>query len=1198
MDPDIESLLVSTCLALGGFEDTSEDINDSTQVYVMGDECLECLKDIKKFIKYYDEPGDNVVLTFLGKMGILEKDLIPIMLLNTPADNSTKERLVLACIELMVPMTWIIDYKALQQMALAEEDVSIVGNLYERVEILRGYKKAFLQRGIVGAVFAVMLKPLEVEYRMRSTRDQAVIRLGLSLFRNLVAIQDTESTVRGTMEQFISSIMQEQLLERFQEENVMALLITLASSAMDVQLTEWNAITLEAFYYIFHGVEPEDLIPSLAGRVQNSQLQELLHKEELQKKSQSTAGRKRHDRFGTTGEVRLQDGSRMVLHQKGALFASFENQLDMIKKPRARQRQKESDEYRKNVSKSGSVMLRNLAMTLLESCFNPFFSSLRRDIEMKREKLKEHHRGQYHFLMGFLLKFQRLHVDYLTRQYNEQRKTSLPSRLQSLEEEYQKKLLECDFDLVATAIETATVFQIIRFMRQEFEPQEKDWQSIRRAMSCLIELLSTLYAMFKSPNEDFRDASDNVQNNLYHEDATLELFLDLAKHYKRQSTKYLNTLVQMIHILLKTLENYSNSKSYMFILKKRAIVKRKKKEAKALEQQEGEQSEGTAVPQDESQASDGTQPTEDPSAQQEQEQDEDMDEESRDLQTHTLKEHQFVFKDFERRFATEQVVHTYCAFLENFDELDETQLHWAAAMFHRIAVNCRNLAVFYKLSTLQLFHQILQSSRDDAKRDIAPFITYLMHQFFKKMQEYPLLIVEVLFPRSRKVCLDINVGREEAEKLENEKNEKNENRRYRLMAMELQVDPSRSEPEQIKIAVMALLDDDKDDLVDWAIEILKDAFAKRQLMAFRSESELAENPELMYSIENVEDILIVPDTPARQKSLRIEPRFRLLLRLLKFTKDEASNDVQYRIPKDLPTDTIAEYQEMIETIVQEEPHQDHEHDYSTLIQRIKTTRKRASGGTGTGRSRMEKEAAVYHSAEYIVDSEEDEGEDYYEAEKELRKRKQVDFTQAEERHRRMEEENAKAKNQRQKAMLMARSGTVRAKALEVAASASGEADQDKEDVGEDEDDDDDDDDDDQDEGDLLLPPRSAINLDSDEDDDDEEKEQVQSMKKSTGDAENDLESDEDEDDGERSRLRTVRRVLVSDSVESDLEDVGQQKNDDHARTEPMSLTQRLANQTGNSNKRRIILDDSENEDEEDTHSRQGSPLKKRMAFEE
>jgi len=40
MDPEQESLLVSTCSALGGFEHVSEDWDDDTEVYVMGDECL------------------------------------------------------------------------------------------------------------------------------------------------------------------------------------------------------------------------------------------------------------------------------------------------------------------------------------------------------------------------------------------------------------------------------------------------------------------------------------------------------------------------------------------------------------------------------------------------------------------------------------------------------------------------------------------------------------------------------------------------------------------------------------------------------------------------------------------------------------------------------------------------------------------------------------------------------------------------------------------------------------------------------------------------------------------------------------------------------------------------------------------------------------------------------------------------------
>ncbi|KAG0258250.1 Topoisomerase 1-associated factor 1 [Mortierella polycephala] len=1172
MDPDTESLLVSTCLAIGGFEDRSENVEDTTQVYVMGDECLECLKDIKKFIKYYDEPGDNVVLTFLGRMGILEKDLIPIMLLNTPADNSTKERLVLACIELMVPMTWIIDYKALQEMASNEEDDSLVGNLHQRTETLRAYKKGFLQPGVLTAVFGVLMKPLRVEYRMRTTRDQAIIRLGLSLFRNLVAIQDSESSITGTMDQFISSIMQEELLERFQQENIMALLVALASSAKDPQLAEWNAITLEIFYYVFTGVDADDLIPAITGGVKNPQLQDLLNKEEQERKSQSTAGRKRHDRFGTTGEVRLEDGTRIVLHQKGALFSSFETQMDTFKKAKAKpKRKKEKDEYRKNITKSGSTMLRNLAMTLLESCFNPLFGSLRQDVEMEREKIKEHHRGQYHYLMAFLLQFQRQYAEYLTKQHNEHKKTAHARQLQNLESEYQKNMLQCDFDLVATAIEVPCVFQTIQFIRRKMEEKDKDkrWDEIRRAMDCIQEMLMTLYAMTKSPKEEYRDASDYVQNNLYYEDATLELFLDLVKTYKTQSAKYLNTLVPMIHILLKTLESYSKSKSFMAVLKKRAIGERKDAEKKKTEEvaEKANGQQGGVVADGENQdpqSEDGAVVTEGQSQVQEQE-----DEAYDDHITYTLKEHTFAFKEYERRFANERVVQTYCAFLESFEDLDETQLHWIASMFYRIAVHCGNKAVFYKLSVMNLFHRIMDRGKENTKQDMIPFVVYVMHEYAKLFDKYRLLMQEVIFPKTSKVCLEINVGRDEAEK---EQRAMTERKEKRLMATELQVDPNRPESEQIKIAVMALIDEDKEDL------ILKDAVAKRQLMTFRSERELQENPDLMYSIENVEDIVIVANTPARQKAIRVEPRFRLLFKLIKFTKEEV-DDIQYKIPKDLPTDTIAEYQEMIEAVLAEAPESNQAYDFAALIQKIKKT-KPPSGNSRrragvNGEEGIEKEMPVYHSAEYVIDSGE-EDEEYFEAEKHLRERKNIDFAQAEARHRKMEEENARAKSKKHKALLMRKIG----KGKDVSLT------------------------DDVDDDGIAIEsedrqPLPKVVSDMDSDSDVEGNSFQRPPPKSTG----DVESDSDNQRNSRATSsRSVpvsqqqyqgRQVLLSDDSDGD-------EQEDQEATQPLSLTQRLARMT--TNKRRIILDDSDDDEAvQSDNGGQGSddrPQKKKFAFEE
>ncbi|KAG0377054.1 Topoisomerase 1-associated factor 1 [Mortierella sp. AD032] len=1167
MDPDTESLLVSTCLALGGFEDMSENIDDVSQVYVMGDECLECLKDIKKFIKYYEEAGNNEALTFLGKMNILEKDLIPIILLNSPADNSTKERLVLACIELMVPMTWIIDYEELKKLATAEEDDSVVGNLYEKNEILRGYKKAFLQPGVLSAIFAILLRPLEVEYRVRTTRDTAIIRLGLSLFRNLVAIRDSETSLTGSMDQFISSIMQDQLLERLQQENIMALLVTLASSSMDAQLAEWNSITMEIFYYIFTGVEPEDLLPPIisSGSVRNSSLEELLQKEEKERQAQSTAGRKRHDRFGTTGEARLTDGRRVVLHQKGALFSSIDKQLDSVKKARAKtKRQKESDEFTKTISRSGTEILRNIALTMLESCFN--------HIEQGREKIKFHHRSQYHVLMTFLLRFRRLYVDNLIKQPRQDKKDIIeqdmkrlvemmktflrhePQRLQELkviadaqdwaklqqlsdsalsthqhtvyedkkaeimriqeeklfqlEADYHSSVEPWDFDLVVAAVEKTTVFQTIRYMREIVEMKEKAWSNLRKAMDCLQEMLMTLNGMYKSPKEEYRDASDNVQNNLYYEEGTLELFLDLVKGYKAQSPKYLMTLIRMNHVLLKTLETYSQEKSFMAIKKKRNATRKKKKAGKI-------------------------------------------------------------------RYTNERVLATYCTYLEGYAELNDTQLRYVASMFYRMAINCANPPIFYKASTLQLFHQILDSGLVDPRGDLVRFIYHLLRQFFKKLKEYPLLMVDVFAPKSKRSCLELVVGRLEAEKADLTINSTKEKR---LMATELEIDSNRPEEEQIKIAVMALYDEDKSELVEWAIEILKDGIVQRELMTLRTESELAENPDLMHSVEGVEDIPIKANTPAREKSLRIEPRFRLLLKLVKCTRDDSGDDFQFKIPKGLPTDTMVHYQEIIESVVEFSPNEEATYDFEALI--TKTSKPSSSKKRGVGGSKVgaEKEAVAYHSAEYVVDSE-DEDDEYFAGEQAMRNRTAIDFSNAEKRHREVIENNERIKAQKLKEAAATKRKAIKGKTI----SLSDDEDEDGDGVAGGNSNDDAG----RPSNSPLPPPRKApVNLDSDSEDD------VEDTRRPLPKSASDVESDDDDDQPSQATPKRVGNVSSASSrPQIDLDD---SEDDDEQATQPLPVLSRSSIQT---NKRRIVLGDSD-EDDYDHHSTQGSPAKKRHAFEE
>lgn len=130
--------------------------------------------------------------------------------------------------------------------------------------------------------------------------------------------------------------------------------------------------------------------------------------------------------------------------------------------------------------------------------------------------------------------------------------------------------------------------------------------------------------MSKSGDQELVDASDHVQINFYYEEATLELFVDLAKNYTAQSKKYdkslhfllslvcrsgtamngiltipmlapvsryLHTLLKMIHVLLKSLESYSKKKSDLIIRK--VVTERKKKDPKKNAAEGTKEADGT-----------------------------------------------------------------------------------------------------------------------------------------------------------------------------------------------------------------------------------------------------------------------------------------------------------------------------------------------------------------------------------------------------------------------------------------------------------------------------------------------------------------------------------------------------------------------------------------------------------------------------
>lgn len=94
--------------------------------------------------------------------------------------------------------------------------------------------------------------------------------------------------------------------------------------------------------------------------------------------------------------------------------------------------------------------------------------------------------------------------------------------------------------------------------------------------------------MAVSENQEHKDVAEYIQSNIFHESTNLDVIVDLIRRYKNQSygyavklyvaicqlslilfKSYLTSAVQLVHIVLRTLEKYANKKQVFFVRKGR-----------------------------------------------------------------------------------------------------------------------------------------------------------------------------------------------------------------------------------------------------------------------------------------------------------------------------------------------------------------------------------------------------------------------------------------------------------------------------------------------------------------------------------------------------------------------------------------------------------------------------------------------------
>jgi len=800
MDEKYQAHLLSVCTALGGFETVELGNGESAKKYVIGDECYDCLKDLKKFLRQDDSNIEKYVSRSLGSWMIVQKDLIPILI-----EYKDDEKISMAVVEVLVPLTWPIEV-SLEEIKTNDQDIP------NQLEYLESYKEAMVSTEALDALFEVIVRPLSIPYHERTYKETALIRLIFTLIRNLLCIKDKEASVLTSTDKLRRSTLQERLMLKLKNSNFIELFLSFAGSLDESEYVEWNMLILEIFYYMYIGRDPEEILSNKV--ISNGhRVTELLQKEQRINSIEVKKRYSRHSRFGGSYFIELDNGKKFNVLQSNAINLSMEEILDHNKKTKPKiMKNDEKYLYTKRITDERARSVYKETMdSFIENCFNTFYISIKKDFDMQRTKVREKDYVRFIWFCSFVLKY---------REY-------------ACEKASNEEKAKYSFDTINSMLNVKGLLFVV--YRLKLYQDEKKWQEIGLTLYCLKYILITLNSMNNSDNEEYKEASKNLQHNLYYEEETLTIIISLCRNYKtRNSNKhFLRNLIETIHILLKMLEKFSEENQHLYTRKQKNVKKK------------NEDDESNSIDDEE-------------------------------ITQKKYYEHEFHFSNVEQRFASDSIINTYIYCLDDYQTLKDSTIHQITKMFYRIAIKCGLEPMFYKLSVFELFNRILSQKdvlpRTTAFKELYEFINYIVNSFFIYLEKDPMLSISILFQKSKKDCLEIKYG---SEYFEN--NKEQEEKKYNSDD-EIEVKSSLSWNEKLSVAISLLKDNNKEQYIQWIKDLLSKVAETRDVINYKNGEDDQSKTEKQ---ENV-DYVIEPENDEQKNIMEKDQQLRLFMNLLNF----------------------------------------------------------------------------------------------------------------------------------------------------------------------------------------------------------------------------------------------------------------------------------------------------------------------------
>ncbi|CAK7220039.1 Topoisomerase 1-associated factor 1 [Sporothrix bragantina] len=786
--PEVRAHITSLVSALGGIDEDAQ--------YQLGDDALDVLRDIKKWIRFYDQKLNRMdVARCLAETNLVGGDLLAI--LATWNENATMQRfrarIALACYEILTPLTWPLE-KDLETMTV---------NHHRHLPVLQlaqvAYKRAIINYDgaqILHTAVRAALPSMAVPLGDRSLRDQGVIKLVLFFLRNIVMIEPSHDMKYDGDE---SQISRSATIDAFSYQDIFLVLLTIASNMGEDFRTE-DTTVMEIIFHLVKRVDTAKLFMDEAqlNTTKASELTDMMKKEESMLQAFNKNGPTRHSRFGTMVWVDRGEGKMSALSGQDALLsaAARERKMDNSKKFRPPRRGRRRDEKQELVGLGGPVslnsrangQLRKFVEEFLDSGFNPLFQHIRKSIDREAPHVQHRHRAQFFYLVSWFLEAERMRQ----KAGKAQKKGAASKQAQA-----QAQLPDdvSSFNLVAGVLNQEMFIFLGRALDRS--NNDKDWPELTVVMRCFTQILLTVQEMSESKVEEDEEIAENILSRLFYEETTHDAVTNIVKNFKDQGYEYLDACTELAHTYLRILEAYSKQNVDLQVRSRRR-TRKKKKAAKASAAAGAANGESTA---------DGDAENLIPDAQ-DNDDDESGNDEAEAQKTST--ERSFDFKRFASRFVVQAVVDTFVKFITYYRDLTDAQLKRAHRYFYRVAFKQDMSVMLFRVDIIRLLFNMIKGPepldrQSSMYKDWEELSKQIIRKCTKKIEERPVLIIEMLFSKTPGTAHFLEYGYEK----------QTVSTSAPKPGAELEFREELDRDRQIAILVGVLLDKNHHDLLTW-----------------------------------------------------------------------------------------------------------------------------------------------------------------------------------------------------------------------------------------------------------------------------------------------------------------------------------------------------------------------------------------------